>query len=50
LGENICKAKKHTQNPIEKLLLDVLQEILKKKSGKVPEWAKELKEIISGSD
>ncbi len=37
---------KHTQNPIEKLLLDVYKKFLKKKSGKVPDWAKELKEII----
>jgi len=37
---------KHTQNPIENLLLDVYKKFLKKKSGKVPEWAKELKEII----
>lgn len=37
---------KHTQNPIENLLLDVYQKFLKKKSGKVPGWAKELKEII----
>ncbi len=37
---------KHTQNPIENLLLDVYKKFLKKRSGKVPEWAKELKEII----
>jgi YesN/AraC family two-component response regulator len=37
---------KHTQNPIENLLLDVYKKFLKNKSGKVPEWAKELKEII----
>ncbi len=37
---------KHTQNPIENLLLDVYKKFLKGKSGKVPEWAKELKEII----
>lgn len=37
---------KHTQNPIENLLLDVYKKFLKHKSGKVPEWAKELKEII----
>ncbi|MBI1770642.1 MAG: chromate resistance protein [Bacteroidetes bacterium] len=40
------QSEKHTQNPIEKLLLDVYKKFLKKKSGKVPEWAKELKEII----
>ena len=39
---------KHTQNPIEHLLLDVYQKFLKEKSGKkkIPSWAKELKEII----
>lgn len=39
---------KHTQNPIENLLLDVYKKFLKQKSGakKIPAWAKELKEII----
>lgn len=37
---------KHTENPIENLLLDVYKKFLKHKSGKVPAWAKELKEII----
>jgi len=37
---------KHTQNPIENLLLDVYKKFLKHKSGKIPEWAKELKDII----
>jgi AraC-like DNA-binding protein len=37
---------KHTQNPIENLLLDVYKKYLKQKPGKVPTWAKELKEII----
>lgn len=37
---------KHTQNPIENLLLDVYKKFLKNKKGKVPAWAKELKEII----
>lgn len=39
---------KHTQNPIENLLLDVYKKFLKQKSGsrKIPPWAKELKEII----
>ncbi len=39
---------KHTQNPVENLLLDVYQKFLKQKSGsaKIPQWAKELKEII----
>lgn len=37
---------KHTQNPIENLLLDVYKKFLKTRSGKVPEWARELKEII----
>ena len=37
---------KHTQNPIENLLLNVYQKFLKQKSGKVPGWAKELKGMI----
>src|SRR6188768_1474969 len=37
---------KHTQNPIENLLLDVYKKFLKQKSGKTPAWAQELKEII----
>jgi hypothetical protein len=39
---------KHTQNPIENLLLNVYKKFLKQKSGakKIPAWAKELKEII----
>jgi hypothetical protein len=39
---------KHTQNPFEKTMLDVYQKFLNKKdkTKKVPEWAKELKEII----
>lgn len=39
---------KHTQNPIENLLLDVYKKYLKQKGGskKIPVWAKELKEII----
>lgn len=37
---------KHTQNPIENLLLDVYKRFLKQKSRKIPSWAKELKEII----
>ena len=37
---------KHTQNPIEHLLLNVYQKFLKQKSGKVPDWAKELKSLI----
>ena len=39
---------KHTQNPIENLLLDVYQKFLKQNSGskKIPGWAKELKDII----
>jgi AraC-like DNA-binding protein len=39
---------KHTQNPVENLLLDVYKKFLsqKSRSKKVPEWAKELKEII----
>jgi hypothetical protein len=39
---------KHTQNPIENLLLDVYKKFLRQKAGnkKIPAWAKELKEII----
>lgn len=37
---------RHTQNPIENLLLDVYKKYLQDKSGKVPDWARELKEII----
>lgn len=39
---------KHTQNPFENMLLDVYKKFLKEKKLKknVPEWAKELKEII----
>lgn len=39
---------KHTQNPIEHLLLEVYSKFLKQKSGsrKIPAWAKELKEIL----
>jgi hypothetical protein len=37
---------KHTQNPIENLLLDVYKKHLKQKTGKVPAWAKELKDVI----
>ena len=39
---------KHTQNPIENLLLDVYKKFLNKehRGRKIPEWAKELKEII----
>jgi len=40
---------KHTQNPIEHLLLDVYNKFIKQKLGakrKTPAWANELKEII----
>jgi AraC-like DNA-binding protein len=37
---------KHTQSPVENILLDVYKKFLKQRSGKVPAWAKELKEII----
>ncbi len=37
---------KHTQSPIENMLLDVYTKFLKRKSGKAPVWAQELKEII----
>jgi len=40
---------KHTQNPVEHLLVDVFNKFIKQKPGspkKEPAWAKELKEII----
>lgn len=40
---------KHTQHPVENLLLNVFNQFLHKKAGekkKIPAWAKELKEII----
>ncbi len=40
---------KHTQNPVEHLLVEVFNKYLKQQKGekrKVPEWALELKEII----
>jgi len=39
---------KHTQNPVEHLLIDVFEKYLKQKlsSKKIPAWVKELKEII----
>jgi len=38
---------KHTQNPAEKLLIEVFEKFLKqKRSRKIPPWAKELKELI----
>jgi len=37
---------KHTQNPLEKTLLDVYQKFLREKNKDTPQWAKELKEII----
>ena len=39
---------KHTQNPVENLLLDVYRKFLKQQSGskKIPPWARELREII----
>lgn len=42
------KQEKHTQNPVEHLLIEVFETYLKKKSStkKIPAWAKELKEII----
>ena len=44
----LLQNERHTQNPIENLLLDVYKNFLKQKSGskKIPAWAKELKEII----
>jgi len=42
------QGEKHTQNPIEHLLIDVYQKFLKQKSAskKIPKWAQELKDII----
>jgi len=37
---------KHTQNPVEGLLLEVYKKFLKNRKGRVPAWAKELKAII----
>ena len=38
---------KHTQNPVEHLLIEVFEKFLKQKDfKKIPSWAKELKEII----
>jgi AraC-like DNA-binding protein len=37
---------KHTQNPFENMLLDVYKKFLKEKNKNVPDWARELKEII----
>ncbi|MBK8291022.1 MAG: chromate resistance protein [Flammeovirgaceae bacterium] len=39
---------KHTENPIDHLLLDIYKKFLKQKSGskKIPQWAQELKDII----
>ncbi|NQX43108.1 hypothetical protein SAMN05421820_11515 [Pedobacter steynii] len=38
---------KHTESPVEQLLVDVYQKFLKKgKTGKIPAWATELKTII----
>ncbi len=37
---------KHTQSPIEGMLLDVYKKFLAMRSGKAPKWARELKEII----
>jgi AraC-like DNA-binding protein len=43
----LLQNEKHTQNPFEKTLLDVYKTFLKDKKKKaVPDWAKELKEII----
>jgi len=40
-------ALKHTQAPVEKILLEVLQKYLQQSAGKkVPAWAKELKEMM----
>jgi hypothetical protein len=40
---------KHTQNPVEHMLIEVFNKYIKQKPGekkKIPAWAKELKEII----
>lgn len=40
------QSEKHTQNPIDNLLLEVYKKFLKQKKGKVPGWARELRDII----
>jgi AraC-like DNA-binding protein len=43
----LLQNEKHTQNPFEKTLIDVYKKFLQEKKKKaVPDWAKELKEII----
>ncbi|MEJ1238315.1 chromate resistance protein ChrB domain-containing protein [Chryseolinea sp. T2] len=42
----LLQNEKHTQNPFENLLLDVYKRFIATKGKKVPDWAKELKEII----
>lgn len=40
---------RHTQNPVENLLVEVFNQFIRKKSGsgkRIPAWAKKLKEII----
>ena len=40
------QGERHTQSPVEDQLLDVYKKFLKQRSGRIPAWAKELKEII----
>ncbi|MGC3944358.1 MAG: chromate resistance protein [Chryseolinea sp.] len=42
----LLQNERHTQNPFENLLLDVYKRFLTDKGKKIPDWAKELKEII----
>ncbi len=42
----LLQNEKHTQNPFESTLLDVYKKFLSEKKREIPEWAKELKEII----
>jgi AraC-like DNA-binding protein len=42
----LLQNEKHTQHPFESTLLDVYKKFLNEKKKAIPEWAKELKEII----
>ena len=42
----LLQNEKHTQNPFENLLLDVYKRFIATSGRKIPDWAKELKEII----
>lgn len=42
----LLQNERHTQNPFENLLLDIYKRFLVDKGKRVPDWARELKEII----